>query len=1192
MELSSQLTSTNPFEATQATSQAQGELTSTLRSFRDSLSFSLQTLNLTLSSMSQTMMNVGNKIGGAMTAGVTPLAPFGIHSQWIPRSPGGLYTGSLSQAYQQFSGSNNLSGLLFASQQYNINPNEFWLERKTDTATRLSSAGIATGAALLQEGVGLAAGSAAGGAIGGALGLGSGMLGGIGRFALGVPFGMLGGAAIGFLADPIVNAAVQHNKDTAAMMRMSARFRSPFSMREAQRAVTGIEDLAYRELFNTTRMDTRLNMSGFRDIAMMGLQSNMFHGTTPEQLVQQVSSASNVVKFLTGVLGSKDVQETMQVVKQFKDMGLNSFQNFSTIQAIGNDAFSYGRSLGVQASSLLSAAASMSSVAFGQHGNPAFVGMQPAIRNIAFTTELEKRNMLTPAEIAAGGGVQAISGRMLSTQANLLNNGAIGGAMLYAGWNGATGFNLDQYKNVIGSGGYWGSLGLAARNITQGGIGGIARSIIDKNNIIASAAKNGNLDELLEIQLRQALETGTNILPANASIEDKVAMGAVMLMQMNPGTDTSTAKAIAMKVFNPRVQATVDRRAREQYAMGRMEFSRSNRGFGRVLDSVGETVERNLSAVHNTIIQRPGRFLADTASNAMDFSYRTQGAGAQVLNTIQDFDVYAGMYADTLSNPYLDNTTGKYTNKERLAAINRLDKRDTLSDAILGLGMGASRFSSRLSSYFGTEDPSSAGAMKDYNFLMDSESLGAQFYAASFWNKVASDRPTTIEAYNTIRPYIKDSITDADLKRIFSKRSNLNSMAPMLAAGDLYDEGATNDTRKVANGRIKYITDDLSMDDVRAVLGNSVQLDSSLSTNEAFQLVASSDARDRAAQLAKQKGVSTDTMMAAIVQKGFGKGDVSGIVGAIASGQYDKFLKTAAGYSPLDYLQQNTGREDIPGIAVNNVADAQYLSNIGLDPNQMDEVFKEFKSSKDANRFIDAYAKAVNGEMPDDVEGLGKTALSILENAKKDYEGSFFKRRTHIDTNIAKARLKSYGSHRAAENLDMRMADLGISGLSTETALKMSNEDAKKFFEAGGFTANNKEAQALVDRVNQLKGMSNEELENAIHAKKGSITDENRWTTLLKASYVGFDKAGSMEEQTANNTLHVKKTAVDTAVEEGTGGRNYIRVRIIDKNEVADTRKQVDASTSNKQKNQGTNADQLSVWGQLKNDFHNFWSRQ
>ena len=312
---------------------ASADLSTTLRSFRDSLAFSFQTLNLTLNSLNNSVRTVGTKLGAT-----------DIH----------LY---------------NQSQYLRTSAGINA---------------------IGTGA---EVGAGLAGTLLGGPAIARAIGFGSSRMAGL---MLGGPVGMLAGTVVGAVADPMIRVAQEHNRDVAALQRMSARFSTGgFSTRQAQQAITGIEDLAYNEIFNTNSLQPRLNMSGFRELTNMGLQGGLFHGTNPDDLVKQVSAAANVVKFLTGVMGNKDVQETMQLVKQMKDMGVNLFHANNFAMGLGTDAFKYGRAMGINPSDMMNMAANMSTVAFGQYGNPAYVGMQPAMRNLAYMQELEKRDFYT-----------------------------------------------------------------------------------------------------------------------------------------------------------------------------------------------------------------------------------------------------------------------------------------------------------------------------------------------------------------------------------------------------------------------------------------------------------------------------------------------------------------------------------------------------------------------------------------------------------------------------------------------------------------------------------------------------------------------------------------------------------------------------------------------------------------------------
>lgn len=1205
MELSGQLDSTTlnttVYSSALPAAQAQSDLSSTLRSFRDSLAFSFQTLNLTLASMSQTMANVGTKIGSAMASNSNQLAPINVASQWIPRGPGGLYNGSLSQAYQQYAGSNNLMNIMASNQQYNVNPNEFWSERKTDMALRGSSAGVATVGALAKEAAGMLVGAKAGGAIGGAMGMGTGMLGSLGRFAVGLPFGAAAGAAVDLLVDPIVEASVRHNNDVAAMMRMSARFRSPFTMKEAQRAVGGIENLAYEELFRTSHLEPRLNMSGFRDITMMGLQGNMFQGETPEELVKQVSAASNVVKFLTGVLGSKDVQETMQVVKQLKDMGLNSFRNTGAIQSIGTDAFSYGRALGVQANTLLSTAASMSSVAFGQYGNPAFVGIHPALRNLAYTTELEKRRMLTPAEIAAGGGVQAMAGKMLSTQANLLNNGAIGGAMLYAGWDGQAGFNLEKYKATIENGGYWGAVGQAAKNITTGGLGSIAMSIAEKNNIIASAAEKGDLDKLLEIQLRSELKNILGMLPKNASLEQKVAFAAVHLTQISPGLDISTAKAIALKVLNPRIQAGIDRTAKEEYQIGSLEYARAGRGFGRFVDTIGENIERNLGSLHQTFIERPARSIADAASNALDTSYRTSTAIQKPLEGA-DLQLYYSAVKDLQKSNYKPDETAMFSNADRLEALDRIDKRGTLGDAFTGGWKSFLRFNRRLAQ----QDGIPTGDTKDYNFLADVTWLGAKDSMANYWNQVAGeDKISALEGRMMIQKYSDASLTHKDLERYFNVKGNENPLLPYIGMGKWFDEHAGGAYKDEARSRLSEISSKLSTSDIDAIRGNNLTWDQkNMTADKAFEILKTSNSRDIAAQIAKGmkledgSSVTADQVLAATSHAMFGHGSGTGIVAAVAHKDYQDILRGSQGYISKDNISKLIGPEGMAGIDVNGDTAMKALNDIGIDRKRLETLFKNLHSSDEIDAFLEAYTDISNGEVdpskirnintfsqnPEIMALLGDEMDNVSKNGKKrfkvDYTGKDYANK-----------VKAGGVSLWNQNIDAKVADFGISGKTQSQISSMTNAEAQRFLDQGGFTAHNSTAAAFLKRADELKNLSNEELEDRLGHKRGTITDQNRALTIVQDTMLAAAREGSGVQQKRQDAGQVMKTAVDTAIEPGKDGKNWLRVRVVSDTEIKDARESVEKNTDKptKPENKGTLADQqkpnfIQKW--IKDIFH------
>lgn len=1176
------------------TSQAQSDLSGTLRSFRDSLAFSFQSLNLTLSSLSQTMNNVGSKLNSAYAGGI-PISPYGPMAQIIPASPGGLYSGNRSAVYQQFSGAHDLQSLLFADRPYNINPNEYWANHAPDIATRGSSVAIAgAGAAATQLGSSMIASRAAS-AAGGYLGFGAGTAGAIGRFALGIPFGMIAGTALQFITDPFVRAAVQHNKDVSAYMRMSPRFRTPFSMHEAQFTASQIENLALQDSLNTTRLDSRLTMSGFRDIAMMGLQGNMFQGESPNELVKQVSQAAGVVKFLTGVLGSKDVQETMQVVKQLKDMGLNSFRNYGAIQGIGNDAFSYGRSLGIQASALIDTAVNMSSVAFGQYGNPAFVGIQPAMKNIAFTTELEKRGMLTPAEIAAGGGVNAIAGKVLSVQAGLLNNGAIGGAMLYAGWDGGSGFDIEKYKQAINSGGLFGSVGSAAANITNGGIGSMARSIVEKNNIIASAASNGQLDELLELQLAQAFKT-MNILPENASLEDQVAVATLQIQNMVPGTDTSTAKAIANKILNPRVQASVDNDAKLAYYQGNLERIRAGRGFGRTITSVGENIEGTLNKVHNIYVQKPARMLADTTTDVLDSSYTQELAGGDILldaKSLKSYDFVRDITKNGRYKEVRDPNSGRtisqdlsiipseygYSAADLTEALERHANRGNLNEALTGgYYWGARILGSMKAAFLGNENNT-----KDNNWLTDVLYSAKQNRMAAYYNDIAGGNIMTEDQAANMLLGIAD-VGVRDLRQIFKSDFN-DPMTVFDSIGKLHSKMNAS-VQKQAVKNLEKVKSMISSQDVNEILGGDTNLQG-LSKDNAFKLLTSFKSRGRIQELAKKLGVSEMEATAAIASK-IGTGEDTNLINAAGSGSWDSYMDISKPFINDTQAQLLTGREDMPELSLDRVDRLQYLkTELNMSPEEIAKLGQEFSSRKDLEAFFAALSDIDSGHdiskaLPPSIAN-NKTLMSYLAYRRKLTENKTYGVKPHKYGDKDIYLFAEQYKEGFEDDITRQLEDVGIIGLKGSD-LNLSNEDAKSIIENKLITGTNDAAKKIAAKATEFNELNNDQLAKKLGLKAGQVTDANRYQNILKAvlsEASGFGREKATENSNASLT---KKTAIDTAIELGKDGKNVLRVRQISDDEIKAAREMVDKNTEerNKYTNKTNNDSAFPSWDEIK----------
>lgn len=616
----------NPFndQAKESGAKMQSELRDTLRSFRDSLAFSFQTLNLTLASLNNSVRTVGIKISQLNTPASMQYVP--------PTHPlSNAYYGSMSRSYADFMGNRGMLGVFTADQPYNVNPLEFWREKQGEEATRLGGAASAFSTAVGEELLTYGAGIAGGNALARVFGMGGSTL---AKFAFGAPAAMLASQIIGAYAQPFVASAQEHSRDVAAVRRMSGRFSTPFTIAQSQDVMRGIERLAYQETMNTNRLEPRLSMSGFRDITMMGLQADMFKGTTPEELVQQVASASQVVKFLTGVLGNKDVRETMETVKQLKNMGINLFKNPGMSTMLGNDAFGFGRVMGVDSATMMGMAANMSTAAFGQFGNPAAIGIQPAMRNLAYLSELEKRGVLSSAEMNAAGGVQAVGARMLDMQARMLNNSAIGDAILLSGWNGGRGFNMTQFRNNSKNG-YFGSLASATRNFVSGGIGGMATFLMNRENIMADLATQGNIGEVLDAMLNEQLAylPGINDMDPN----DAVNLAALFLKEQY-GVDSATAKASAMRVLRPSTGKAVEQQRNRETQLGMMELARAQHGPTRFFESIGEGWERIKSSVYENLVRKPAVSMSDAWINLADDTYESRDIIPQTPLTLSSLE--------------------------------------------------------------------------------------------------------------------------------------------------------------------------------------------------------------------------------------------------------------------------------------------------------------------------------------------------------------------------------------------------------------------------------------------------------------------------------------------------------------------------------------------------------------------------
>ena len=1137
---------------------ASADLSTTLRSFRDSLAFSFQTLNLTLNSLNNSVRTVGTKLGA------TDIHLYN-QSQYLRTSPPGVWLGAMNPAYAQFAGNQSLVGMLTANNPYNVSPMEFWQNRAQEMGYRFSSAGINAIGTGAEVGAGLAGTLLGGPAIARAIGFGGSRMAGL---MLGGPVGMLAGTVVGAVADPMIRVAQEHNRDVAALQRMSARFSTGgFSTRQAQQVITGIEDLAYNEIFNTNSLQPRLNMSGFRELTNMGLQGGLFHGTNPDDLVKQVSAAANVVKFLTGVMGNKDVQETMQLVKQMKDMGVNLFHANNFAMGLGTDAFKYGRAMGINPNDMMNMAANMSTVAFGQYGNPAYVGMQPAMRNLAYMQELEKRGALTPAEIAAGGGVQTMATRMLSAQAAMLNSGNFGLPMLAAGFTQGGGFNMQQFRTAINNGGYFGAVGAAARNMFRNGVYSIADVMANQANTMDALARGDYMDEALLSMLREALNNTPGINQPNTLSSDQVNLGAVQIYQMlrNMGADIDmgTAKVMAMRIYMPQYAESTQNAANRAYNIGTMEQMRAARSPGRFLESKGEAIERGVSSVWHNVIQEPARGLADALTNIGDFSYANNMATA-TPTTINDIQMY--LWADQRLRRSNYQAEGLYSPEEiRHAArlVNNVDPNswkhlnERSQDWVASLWEG-----------------------RDFNRLEDAIAATQRNAYADVWNRIGSEnRMTKGQAIASGSYLFRQDATIADFERFFNGQDNGNAADPISrAARAMWNmQGSDKRLTRSAESVRDLLDSRLKGEDVASqILRPSDMNTSDFSNGQFTNLFADTvldgylrrdDVKKRIAKFTEDynrrfnDNRTVEQMTGYLARRFAGQQGSIGSAGSrisdvYMSGSTDVMKNIAEGFSSLENLGQWMGQEGLGGVDFNPDKSYTMMQNLGISEAELNDLMKEGPKALEAlGKIIDKTNKGevlTNADMAGS-ENLVKTKagrriLSMLEDKNKKGEKWYNAKFFEFDSDAISGKqftdaLAVIGRDKSFLNVNTSLKNLGIELSPEEMQQAMTGENGLAGY-LSNIDAKTKAQEALKNYATQVAGMNHDQLTAALKdqlPKDRAVSDAEMMTMIVAGK---GNLVASQESESVNKAFTKKKSAIDSAVANDSG-EPYVRVKMV-----------------------------------------------
>ena len=526
------------------------ELGNTLRSVRDTLAISFQTLNLTLSSINNTMRSISSNmsassIGGFMGRRDPSMIPAGVH----PSS----FLGSMSTPMSQAIGGSSTLDLMTMRKPFNVSPYE-WAQQSerelgyrgmgfgTDMAIGVAGLGVAAAAYRPIENRIFRAADRMGPRVGGAFRSMP------GRLATG--FGVMAGVdmALSPITGAMGEAADSYIQDVSAFRRMSPRFSNEFSLQQSQQAAKGVRHLAYNELMNSGFNDTKLGLEGYRAVAMQGMQMNLFQGNSPDELVSQVEKAAKVVKFLTGIMGNKDVTETMATLGQLKSMGVNGIKDVDYVMKLGKDAFAKGRAMGVQPGQLLNQSIQAASGIYGQYGLPSFGGVAPMMQNISLVHALEKSRFFSAGEIAAGGGHQGIARSYAGSMASMMANPQIGGVMLAAGMSPGGHFNQDMFNQAMKGNGM-SLVNSGAMNLLGGGPFAMMKFRMNSTRMQEEMMKNGGGERAMEMAMKKYMDMMP--LAGQGSYDDQQAFYATQFMQMTGNNDPMAAKLFAMKAMNP-----------------------------------------------------------------------------------------------------------------------------------------------------------------------------------------------------------------------------------------------------------------------------------------------------------------------------------------------------------------------------------------------------------------------------------------------------------------------------------------------------------------------------------------------------------------------------------------------------------------------------------------------------------------
>lgn len=575
--------------------QMRDDLTATMRSVKDTIAMSFQQLNMTLSSMNGTLRNMASYTPNVGVPQISNMLP----SQNTP------YLGAMSNpmaGYLASAGGFDLTGVS-SQRPFNISSMEFYRQRENELMHRTGvlGAGLATD---------VVSGTAAGIGFGAISTLAKAKKWGT-LASFGAP--ILGSMAAGLIVSPWTSAVETESqnfaRDAASMQRLGSRFNGTGLSYSSARDMSGwLNTSALRESRSQRWDSTLLGSEGYRDLTMTGLASGLFSGNNTNDLKKQIESAAQLVRFLSGVMNSSDVKESINALMQMKQMGVNPLMATGVIQGLGRSAFGYGASSGMSAGQMMNMGLGIGAHVAGATGLPGVLGMRYGMAGMPMALSMERMGFLNATDMSKLGGAQGAATQYALGMANAAQHPAFGG-MLAAAFMGPNG-TLSQNRMV--GGGYFGMMGAAMTNVMSPGR--MAMYLTGKDNILGQISQTNDYSNPINDMMRSAMSP---ILQASGAKgrNERTSMIAVMLQQMGVAPTLEAGKMMASDILYPEHSRRELALRDAQVSAGRAAERRGQYSFGAGVGRFRRGVNTAIESFYNDVVLSPAHALTRGASD-------------------------------------------------------------------------------------------------------------------------------------------------------------------------------------------------------------------------------------------------------------------------------------------------------------------------------------------------------------------------------------------------------------------------------------------------------------------------------------------------------------------------------------------------------------------------------------------------